>query len=179
MALPEEQIREGRVPDLDCSAVDLDAEAQDDSDDQSSSNVNRPLRGFEQRSQQKAIFESYLNNRARSITKEELKADLKKCAEEELSVESILASAESVTIKDPREYQVELFEKAKNENIIAVLDTGSGKTLIAVLLLRHILDKELEDRASGKDPKVSFFLVSGIPTCLSAPINCPGHRSLL
>lgn len=29
-----------------------------------------------------------------------------------------------VIITDPREYQIELFEKAKNQNIIAVLDTG-------------------------------------------------------
>ncbi len=30
----------------------------------------------------------------------------------------------NVIITDPREYQIELFEKAKNQNIIAVLDTG-------------------------------------------------------
>ena len=30
----------------------------------------------------------------------------------------------NVIISDPREYQVELFEKAKQQNIIAVLDTG-------------------------------------------------------
>ena len=30
----------------------------------------------------------------------------------------------NVIISDPREYQVELFEKAKKQNIIAVLDTG-------------------------------------------------------
>jgi len=32
-------------------------------------------------------------------------------------------------IDDPREYQMELFEKAKKENIIAVLDTGQHTTL--------------------------------------------------
>jgi endoribonuclease Dicer len=79
-------------------------------------------------------------------------------------------------ISSPREYQVELFERAKAENIIAVLDTGkphsyslgslwlilsqgSGKTLIAVLLLQHILKQELEDRAMGKPKRVAFFLV--------------------
>ncbi len=30
----------------------------------------------------------------------------------------------NVIITDPREYQIELFERAKNQNIIAVLDTG-------------------------------------------------------
>ena len=40
-----------------------------------------------------------------------------------------------------------------------MLDTGSGKTLIAVLLLKHILDQELEDRAQGKPRRIAFFLV--------------------
>ena len=65
----------------------------------------------------------------------------------------------SVIINDPREYQLELFERAKKENTIAVLDTGSGKTLIAVLLLKHVLEQELESRAKGNPPRVAFFLV--------------------
>lgn len=36
---------------------------------------------------------------------------------------------------------------------------GSGKTLIAVLLLRHTILNELDDRANGKTHRVSFFLV--------------------
>jgi len=44
-----------------------------------------------------------LSRRAETITKEDLKAVVK---------------------GDPREYQMELFEKAKEQNIIAVLDTG-------------------------------------------------------
>jgi endoribonuclease Dicer len=175
MALTEEQIRERQVdPELDdfeapnINTNELDPEAQDDSDDEVGPGINRPLLGIEQRRQQNAIFESYLVEKARAITKEDNKADLKRFKDEELSVANILASTESATIKDPREYQVELFEKAKNENIIAVLDTGSGKTLIAVLLLRHILDKELEHRATGKQNKIAFFLVSG-------PLTWPMH----
>ena len=168
MALNHEQIRERQIdPELDyfepsnINTVEPDAEAQDDSEaNEVGSGAHRPLLGNEQRRQQNAIFESYLVEKSKAITKEDNKAELKRYKDEELSVESILASAESATIKDPREYQVELFEKSKKENIIAVLDTGSGKTLIAVLLLRHILDQELEDRAAGKAPKVAFFLVS-------------------
>ena len=65
-------------------------------------------------------------------------------------------------IEDPRDYQTELFERAKKENIIAVLDTGSGKTLIAALLMRYIAWQELEDRANGKRAKMSFFLVNSV-----------------
>src|SRR5271156_1057189 len=65
-------------------------------------------------------------------------------------------------IEDPRDYQTELFERAKKENIIAVLDTGSGKTLIAALLMRYIAWQELEDRANGKQAKMSFFLVNSV-----------------
>ncbi|KAJ1529003.1 hypothetical protein HK096_009768, partial [Nowakowskiella sp. JEL0078] len=36
----------------------------------------------------------------------------------------------------PRPYQLELFEQAKNKNVIAYLDTGSGKTLVSVLLIQ-------------------------------------------
>ncbi|RYP10235.1 hypothetical protein DL764_000727 [Monosporascus ibericus] len=65
-------------------------------------------------------------------------------------------------INSPREYQVELFEKAKEKNIIAVLDTGTGKTLIAALLLRYTIEQELEDRKAGRPPRLSFFLVDRV-----------------
>ncbi|KAH8889878.1 dicer-like protein 1 [Thozetella sp. PMI_491] len=61
-----------------------------------------------------------------------------------------------------REYQVELYERAKHQNTIAVLDTGSGKTLIAALLLRWIIEQELEDRAQGQPKRIAFFLVDKV-----------------
>ncbi|KAI1420974.1 hypothetical protein F5Y12DRAFT_790634 [Xylaria sp. FL1777] len=65
-------------------------------------------------------------------------------------------------ISSPREYQTELFERAKQKNIIAVLDTGTGKTLIAALLLRHVVEQELDDRRAGQEHRLAFFLVDKV-----------------
>lgn len=42
----------------------------------------------------------------------------------------------------PRAYQLELFERACKRNVIAVLDTGAGKTLVAIMLLREMYARE-------------------------------------
>ncbi|KAI1304584.1 Dicer-like protein 1 [Mortierella claussenii] len=42
----------------------------------------------------------------------------------------------------PRTYQIELFRKALRKNIIAVMDTGSGKTLVAVMLIKAMIERE-------------------------------------
>lgn len=125
------------------------------------------------------VISTRLSKRAAKITNEEVQAVVENANEEKLSIRSLMAKQESnVIITDPREYQLELFEKAKKQNIIAVLDTGqyiswritrlptnlgigSGKTLIAVLLLKYMIDRELEDRAEGKKRRISFFLVIG------------------
>ncbi|QQK44191.1 Helicase, C-terminal [Penicillium digitatum] len=81
----------------------------------------------------------------------------------ELSTARLLAKTEpGGGVLDPREYQIELFERARASNTIAVLDTGSGKTLVAVLLLKHILQMELNKRAHGTKPRVAFFLVDTV-----------------
>ncbi|KAG2230114.1 hypothetical protein INT48_006271, partial [Thamnidium elegans] len=65
----------------------------------------------------------------------------------------------------PREYQYEILKKAVSENIIAVLDTGAGKTLISVMLIKHM--KMIEDENCRTIPnynrKITFFLVERVP----------------
>lgn len=61
------------------------------------------------------------------------------------------APAQPVT----RKYQEELLNESLHRNIIVVLDTGSGKTLIAALRLKL----EVERQAALGARKVSWFLV--------------------
>jgi hypothetical protein len=47
------------------------------------------------------------------------------------------------------------------EEMLTVFE-GSGKTLIAILLLKHIIQNELVDRERGQRHRISFFLVCKI-----------------
>ncbi|KAK1269817.1 hypothetical protein QJS04_geneDACA022123 [Acorus gramineus] len=60
----------------------------------------------------------------------------------------------SSTTFNPRSYQVEIFEVAKQRNTITVLETGAGKTMIAVMLMEEF-GKHLND---GRDKRVMVFL---------------------
>ncbi|KAL2023066.1 hypothetical protein VTK56DRAFT_3976 [Thermocarpiscus australiensis] len=83
--------------------------------------------------------------------------------DDDKSVQSLVRDFENKRIiTSPRDYQLELFERAKTQNTIAVLDTGSGKTLIAALLLRWTIQNELEDRAGGLPKRIAFFLVDKV-----------------
>lgn len=100
-----------------------------------------------------AAFEDFVRNRAQDI-------DSRTETVEDLDTEGNITS--SRIIDHVRDYQAELFARAKAGNVIAVLDTGSGKTLIAALLLRDIVTKEMDRRASGHAPRSSFFLVGKV-----------------
>lgn len=66
-----------------------------------------------------------MSQRAAKVTKDEIEVVVENANNDTLSVRGLIAKQDSsVIITDPREYQVELFEKAKKQNIIAVLDTG-------------------------------------------------------
>ena len=53
--------------------------------------------------------------------------------------EEISFSSKGNKISGPRNYQQELTQLAKSENVIAFLETGSGKTFIAVMLIKEMV----------------------------------------
>ncbi|KAL1855420.1 Dicer-like protein 1 [Paecilomyces lecythidis] len=138
------------------------ASSDSESEDQSLTSNQHDIK--QQRRVQNAKFEDlYAPQRFHHVTAEDVKAALKSVPDAQLSTASLIAKQDfAATITDPREYQIELFERAKTQNTIAVLDTGAGKTLIAVLLLRHIIQQELVDRGMGYPHRISFFLVDSV-----------------
>ena len=128
-------------------------EAHSDSDDEPRGANTPALAQIERNRANRAIFSDFLEHEI---------AERDKAPELDDSFHSKLPDSSTRIIDDPRDYQTELFEKAKAENVIAVLDTGSGKTLIAALLMRDVEDQELVDRADGKAPRISFFLVNSV-----------------
>ncbi|KAK6526764.1 Dicer-like protein 1 [Arthrobotrys megalospora] len=114
------------------------------------------------KARQKATFEKWFSKKAHDIETNPKKQSEENQDNELVSIKDLLSNTAKTIITDPREYQLELFERAKASNTIAVLDTGSGKTLIATLLIRWMLDLELEERAKGQSPKICVFLVNSV-----------------
>ncbi|KAF9148519.1 Dicer-like protein 1 [Linnemannia schmuckeri] len=83
----------------------------------------------------------------------------------------------------PRQYQTELFHKAEAGNVIAVMDTGSGKTLVAVMLIREMLRREKEAQRGPKERKLSFFIVNNVPLVFQQAAviraNCDAEVTML
>ncbi|THH08707.1 hypothetical protein EW145_g2529 [Phellinidium pouzarii] len=68
-----------------------------------------------------------------------------------------MASVDDVVSLIPRAYQEEIFEHARRANVIAALDTGSGKTFIAALLIKWALSQP------SAVVKKAIFLVPKVP----------------
>ena len=63
---------------------------------------------------------------------------------------------------EARDYQVELFEKALEQNVIVWLETGAGKTFIATLLIRELSGQTVDPYGSGKNGKRTIMLVNSV-----------------
>ncbi|KAF8112966.1 hypothetical protein N665_0058s0065 [Sinapis alba] len=66
---------------------------------------------------------------------------------------------EKVMEEQARRYQLDVLEQAKAKNTIAFLETGAGKTLIAILLIKSIH----KDLMSQNRKMLSVFLVPKVP----------------
>lgn len=58
-------------------------------------------------------------------------------------------------VKEPRPYQIECFVESLQRDLVAVLPTGAGKTLIASMLLKRM--RQLNPK------KMGLFIVDRIP----------------
>ncbi|KAF9005526.1 hypothetical protein BDQ17DRAFT_1424006 [Cyathus striatus] len=67
------------------------------------------------------------------------------------------ASGSSNSIPTARGYQQEMLEESLRRNIVIAIDTGSGKTLIAVLRIKHEIEREQK--------KVSWFFAPTVALC--------------
>ncbi|KAL7957438.1 hypothetical protein V8C34DRAFT_325108 [Trichoderma compactum] len=148
-------------PQMTISQEDADEIEDVDQSDETSDAQKAPIA---KKRQQDLAFQDWLVKNQRELTaksKEDLDSHLEKLSISRLYQES----AYQKIIMSPREYQIDLFERARDENTIVVLDTGSGKTLIAALLMRHLLQLELQSRADGYRHKTAFFLVEKVALC--------------
>jgi endoribonuclease Dicer len=75
-------------------------------------------------------FQEWLEKNQKEVLKAS-KADMDSRLErlDKISVEKLLRGSSERIIASAREYQIDLFERAKNENTIVVLDTGMATRL--------------------------------------------------
>jgi hypothetical protein len=96
----------------------------DDEDDTYRLNVNpeRARKISDKKRLDTAAFQSWVANNQREVTRDSARAANSLSKQ---SVESLVRDGGGrLIIASPREYQVELFERAKKQNTIVVLDTG-------------------------------------------------------
>nr|XP_043612306.1 endoribonuclease Dicer homolog 1 [Erigeron canadensis] len=89
--------------------------------------------------------------------KTDVKASVEKNVDGELKKDN--EAKKKVPQEHARKYQLDVLEQAKTKNTIAFLETGAGKTLIAVLLIKSV---SLDLHRQGKK-MLAVFLVPKVP----------------
>lgn len=84
------------------------------------------------------------------------------CSVEEREEEDQKIQEENAKITgDPRPYQNAMVEIAKRQNTIVQLNTGMGKTLVAIMIIRHFAPEFKEIDSQGYS-KQTWFLVPSV-----------------
>lgn len=117
-------------------------------------NLERALAQLEQETDVKAFWQAH---------EEREKAKRMSAAEQTPTLTEQALLEEAIIKGDARPYQAALVECAKHRNIIVHLGTGTGKTLIALLLIQH-LAADLEQ--PWPDSKQTVFVVPSVPLAL-------------
>ena len=62
----------------------------------------------------------------------------------------------------PRDYQIKIYEKAKNQNSIIYVETGKGKTFISIMIMADLLGINIKNNEKkpkiNKNIKIIFFV---------------------
>lgn len=82
-------------------------------------------------------------------------------------VENKMEAKEKFPEEQARTYQLDVLEQAKKKNTIAFLETGAGKTLIAVLLMRSLCN-ELQKQ---NKKMLAVFLVPKVPLVYQVTVS--------
>ncbi|OAA44259.1 Dicer-like protein 2 [Metarhizium rileyi] len=79
-------------------------------------------------------------------------------SERDIICDNETGSSSSTATMSPRAYQLEMLDQSLKQNVIVVMDTGSGKTQVAVLRIKAELDR------SGPE-KIIWFLAPTVALC--------------
>ncbi|KAL9625204.1 MAG: hypothetical protein Q9160_000606 [Pyrenula sp. 1 TL-2023] len=149
---------------------DLKEDFNDTGTDSEDEPAEAPASKHDRRLAQSAVFNKLIAERAKDDLPFDARVASSEARDEVMTFAGGIHSAADMVrkghaqkiIDNAREYQTELFERAKQTNTIAVLDTGSGKTLIAAMLIKHVLKQEYIDRDKGRPKRMIFFLVNTV-----------------
>ena len=86
--------------------------------------------------------------------------------EESNNVNDLAGKIEKLNIEkkkrfEPRDYQIKVFEEAKDKNSIIYMETGKGKTIVSIMLIAHFLGIDINNDQKpklDKSKKIIFFV---------------------
>jgi superfamily II DNA or RNA helicase len=86
--------------------------------------------------------------------------------EESNNVNDLAGKIEKLNIEkkkrfEPRDYQIKVFEEAKDKNSIIYMETGKGKTIVSIMLIAHFLGIDINNdqkQKFDKSKKIIFFV---------------------